>query len=79
VIRKLFVLLISGYKTLISPFLGNNCRYYPTCSEYTQQAITHYGIIRGLWMGSKRIARCHPWHEGGIDPVPGIKHNHIKE
>lgn len=72
--RRFFVLLIKGYSYLISPFLGNNCRYYPTCSAYTQEAIEVHGVLRGLWLGIKRISRCHPWHEGGVDPVPRPKH-----
>lgn len=79
VMRKIFVLFIKGYQYLISPFLGNNCRYYPSCSEYSQQAIIHHGIFRGLWLSIKRISRCHPWHEGGIDPVPGTKQHTTKE
>lgn len=69
--RRLAMLLIRGYSLLISPFLGNNCRYYPTCSAYTQEAVQLHGIWRGIWLGLRRIGRCHPWHEGGIDPVPG--------
>lgn len=72
--RRFFVLLIKGYSYLISPFLGNNCRYYPTCSAYTQEAIEVHGVVRGLWLGIKRISRCHPFHEGGVDPVPEPKH-----
>ena len=75
-IRRFFILLIKGYSYLISPFLGNNCRYYPTCSAYTQEAVEIHGIVKGLWMGMKRISRCHPWHEGGYDPVPGSDHEH---
>jgi putative membrane protein insertion efficiency factor len=69
--RRLFILLVKGYQLLISPFLGNNCRYYPTCSQYTIEAIELHGIFRGTWLGIRRISRCHPFHEGGIDPVPG--------
>lgn len=71
--RKILVLIIQGYRLLISPFLGSNCRFYPSCSEYAQEAITEHGVIRGLWLSLKRLGRCHPWHEGGIDPVPARK------
>ena len=74
VIKRLMVLLIRGYALLISPFLGNNCRYYPSCSAYTQEAIERHGALRGLWLGIKRISRCHPFHEGGYDPVPPARH-----
>ena len=69
-IRRLFILLVRGYQLLISPFLGNNCRYMPSCSAYTLEAIDKWGPWRGLWMGLRRVARCHPFHEGGYDPVP---------
>ena len=73
-IKRFMVLLIRGYALLISPFLGNNCRYYPSCSAYTQEAIERHGALRGLWLGIKRISRCHPFHEGGYDPVPPAPH-----
>ena len=62
--------LIRGYQYAISPLLGRNCRYFPTCSEYAAEAVTKYGAIRGGWLGVKRVCRCHPWHPGGYDPVP---------
>lgn len=62
--------LIRGYQYAISPLLGRNCRYLPTCSEYAAEAVTKYGAIRGSWLGVKRVCRCHPWHPGGYDPVP---------
>jgi len=62
--------LIKAYSTLLSPVLGNNCRYYPSCSAYMSEAIDKYGAARGTWMGLKRLSRCHPFHEGGFDPVP---------
>jgi len=62
--------LIRGYQYAISPLLGRNCRYLPTCSEYAAEAVTKYGAIKGGWLGVKRVCRCHPWHPGGYDPVP---------
>jgi putative membrane protein insertion efficiency factor len=62
--------LILIYQRIVSPLLGPACRYEPSCSEYTRQAIGKYGVARGAWLGVKRIARCHPFHEGGFDPVP---------
>lgn len=63
------VSLINFYKYLISPLLGNNCRYLPTCSEYTKESVKKFGIIFGVWLGLKRIIRCHPWGKGGYDPI----------
>jgi hypothetical protein len=62
--------LIKIYQSTISKVLPSSCRFTPTCSEYTYEAISRYGIFKGIWMGVKRISRCHPWHEGGFDPVP---------
>ena len=63
--------LIRFYQKTISPSLpADTCRYYPTCSHYTYQSIYKYGVIKGGWMGTKRLLRCTPWAEGGIDPVP---------
>jgi putative membrane protein insertion efficiency factor len=69
-VKKPVILLLRGYKLAISPLLGQRCRFYPSCSEYTMQAIDRFGVIRGGWLGAKRIGRCHPLHEGGLDPVP---------
>jgi putative membrane protein insertion efficiency factor len=63
--------MVRTYQKLVSPLLGDNCRYYPTCSHYTYEAIEIHGAARGSWLGIKRIGRCHPFHEGGVDPVPG--------
>jgi putative membrane protein insertion efficiency factor len=57
------------YKLCISPLLPSACRFYPTCSEYMRQAVEKHGVGRGVWMGTKRLAKCHPFHAGGVDPV----------
>ncbi len=72
--QKILILLIKGYRAILSPIMGNQCRFYPTCSCYTEEAIRQHGALRGSWLGMRRIARCHPWNEGGIDPVPGTEH-----
>lgn len=64
------LLLIRFYKKAISPFLPSACRFHPTCSEYTYQAIEKYGFLRGSWLGLRRIVRCNPFNAGGFDPVP---------
>ena len=64
--------LIAAYRRFLSPFLGQNCRYNPTCSAYAMEAITKYGSLRGGWLATKRIGRCHPFREGGSDPVPQL-------
>jgi putative membrane protein insertion efficiency factor len=71
--RKLFIILIGAYRYLISPFLGNTCRFYPSCSDYAQTAIQRHGVLRGSWLSLRRVSCCHPWHEGGLDPVPDKK------
>jgi len=70
VLQKIALLPIRFYRYVLSPFLGSNCRYYPSCSAYAQEAIEQHGVMHGLWLSIKRVSRCHPWHEGGIDPVP---------
>ncbi len=69
-LARLFILLIRGYQVTLSPLMPSACRYVPTCSRYTADAIEKYGALRGGWMGARRILRCHPFHEGGYDPVP---------
>lgn len=68
--RRVLLLLIHAYRYLLSPWLGTNCRFYPTCSAYGVEAISRYGALRGGYMTVKRLAKCHPWHAGGIDLVP---------
>jgi putative membrane protein insertion efficiency factor len=68
--KWLLVRLIDGYRLLLSPYFGTQCRFYPTCSSYAREAIERHGSIKGSWLAVKRIARCGPWHPGGTDPVP---------
>ncbi len=62
--------VVRAYELTIRPVIGANCRYYPSCSAYAREAICTHGAARGSLLGAKRILRCHPWHEGGFDPVP---------
>lgn len=64
------MLVIRGYQRMVSPILPSSCRFWPSCSQYTLEAVDRYGVIRGTWLGLRRIARCHPFHPGGFDPVP---------
>lgn len=68
--KQLLVLLVRFYQYAISPLLGRRCRFFPSCSEYTAEAIQKHGVWSGLRLGAKRVSRCHPWHPGGYDPVP---------
>jgi hypothetical protein len=68
--RRLVSELIRIYQLAISPLLGPRCRFHPTCSDYARQAVMRYGVLRGSWLAVRRLGRCHPWHAGGIDPVP---------
>ncbi|MFZ5979910.1 MAG: membrane protein insertion efficiency factor YidD [Candidatus Zixiibacteriota bacterium] len=63
------IFLIYIYRATLSPFIGNSCRFEPTCSRYAEDALRKYGALRGSWLAVKRVLRCHPWHEGGYDPV----------
>ena len=74
--RRLLTFLITCYKACLSPYMGNNCRFYPSCSTYAQEAITAHGAIKGSYLALLRVTRCHPWHEGGEDPVPPCSHPH---
>ena len=68
--RRVVAFFIRGYQRVISPALPPSCRFTPSCSQYTLEAVTRYGALRGGWLGVKRIVRCHPFHPGGYDPVP---------
>lgn len=68
--RALLILLLRGYRRFISPLLGSNCRFYPSCSHYAQEAVEAHGALRGSYLAARRVLRCHPFHEGGYDPVP---------
>lgn len=68
--RRLLILIIKAYAYALSPALGNRCRFYPSCSAYAATAIERFGVLRGTWLAVTRIACCHPWHTGGVDPVP---------
>lgn len=70
--KWLLMAVVHIYRWVISPMLGPRCRYYPTCSEYALMALSHHGAIKGSWLTIKRVGRCHPGCEGGIDPVPGV-------
>ena len=74
--RRLLIFVIACYKACLSPFMGNHCRFYPSCSTYAQEAIAVHGVFKGSFLALKRIGRCHPWDEGGEDPVPPCSHSH---
>ncbi len=76
--RNICVIILRIYRAVISPLYGDVCRYYPSCSAYTLQAIQQHGVVKGVWLGTKRIARCHPWAAGGIDDVPEGRSSHYR-
>jgi putative membrane protein insertion efficiency factor len=69
-VKALVVAAIRAYRRFLSPVLPPACRFHPTCSAYTLEAVERHGVARGLWLGARRILRCHPFHPGGVDPVP---------
>lgn len=71
--KRILMFLIDVYRVGISPYFPPSCRHQPTCSAYARQAIEMHGALKGSWMAAKRIGRCHPWSEGGYDPVPGTE------
>lgn len=68
--KRLLLALIAVYRYAISPLLGRNCRFFPSCSEYAQHALCKHGVGKGSWLALNRLCRCHPWNPGGYDPVP---------
>jgi putative membrane protein insertion efficiency factor len=68
--KKPFLFLIRIYQLLLSPLLGKTCRFHPSCSEYTKEAINKHGLFKGILLGTKRLLKCHPFHSGGVDYVP---------
>ncbi len=68
--RKTVATLLRGYKRFVSPLLPPACRFYPTCSQYAAEAVERHGVARGTLLAARRLCRCHPWSEGGFDPVP---------
>jgi putative membrane protein insertion efficiency factor len=73
-IKKLLLSAIVLYRSFVSPLLPSSCRFHPSCSLYAAGAVEKHGVIRGVYLAIKRLARCHPWHPGGMDPVP--EHGH---
>ena len=70
--RSILIFIIKTYRLVVSPWLGNQCRFHPTCSAYSLEAVERYGALRGGWLMLRRIGRCHPLCDGGIDPVPDL-------
>ncbi|TAE71457.1 MAG: membrane protein insertion efficiency factor YidD [Bacteroidetes bacterium] len=70
ILKKIFIFPVRMYQLILSPWLPNACRFHPTCSQYMIEAIQKYGVLKGGWLGIKRISRCHPWGKNGHDPVP---------
>ena len=68
--RRIVIFIIRGYQYVLSPYLGSSCRYTPSCSSYAIEALQRFGFLRGLVLATRRIFSCHPWHDGGYDPVP---------
>lgn len=74
-LKRIMIFLIKGYQKVLSPFTGRICRFHPTCSQYSIESYEKHGFVKGSWLTIKRIARCHPFHPGGMDPVPNKNPN----
>lgn len=68
--KTLLIWIVRAYQLVLSPMLGQNCRFYPSCSSYAIEALRTHGALRGGWLAARRLGRCHPWNAGGLDPVP---------
>lgn len=68
--RTILLALLRGYQYALRPMMGTNCRFYPSCSDYAQEAIERHGAAAGTWLATRRVLKCHPYHPGGFDPVP---------
>ena len=79
IMRLILQTLIRGYQLIISPWLGPRCRFYPSCSQYAHEALAVHGALRGSWLALRRLSRCHPWHPGGLDPVPRTPHRNCEQ
>jgi uncharacterized protein len=79
VLRKIAIFPVRIYQWVISPLIGQNCRHEPTCSNYTIEAVETWGVVKGIWLGMKRISKCHPWGTSGYDPVPPNKNKEKNE
>lgn len=73
--RNILIVLLVGYRRVVSPLYGSVCRFFPTCSAYALEAITVHGAVKGTWLAVRRLLRCHPWNAGGLDPVPEHAHH----
>ncbi len=74
--KTLLIWIVRAYRLVLSPMLGQNCRFYPSCSSYAIAALQTHGALRGSWLAARRLGRCHPWNEGGVDPVPPARRQH---
>ena len=74
--KTLLIWIVRAYKLVLSPMLGQNCRFYPSCSSYAIEALRTHGAVRGGWLAARRLGRCHPWNVGGLDPVPPARGQH---
>ena len=73
------ILLVQAYRRVVSPLLAPRCRFVPSCSAYAVEALRVHGALRGLWLSVRRVARCHPWHPGGVDPVPARRAEQVPD